>query len=91
MADTTDVVTTPGSHTDPGVRRFPSLRTAPKPVRSLARYAALSNVPAATRLRSSIGRTEPSRKRFCPSAEYKNSSHSRAAAGCGADALIAWL
>ena len=39
MADTTDVVTTPGSDMDPGVvRRFPSLRTAPKPARSLARY-----------------------------------------------------
>ena len=41
MADMTDVVTTPGSDTDPGVRRFPSLRNAPKPVRSLARYAGI--------------------------------------------------
>ena len=42
MADTTDVVTTPGSGMDPGVvRRFPSLRSAPKPVRSLARYAGI--------------------------------------------------
>ena len=42
MADMTDVVTTPGSDMDPGVvRRFPSLRTAPRPVRSLARYAGI--------------------------------------------------
>ena len=40
MTDTTDTVTTPGSVTDPGVRRFQSpLRTAPKPVRTAARYA----------------------------------------------------
>jgi putative spermidine/putrescine transport system permease protein len=40
MADMTDTVTTPGSHADPGVRRFQSpLRTAPKPVRALVRYA----------------------------------------------------
>jgi len=40
MTDTTDTVTTPGSHADPGVRRFQSpLRTAPKPVRAAARYA----------------------------------------------------
>jgi putative spermidine/putrescine transport system permease protein len=36
----TDTVTTPGSVADPGVRRFQSpLRTAPKPVRALARWA----------------------------------------------------
>ena len=40
MADMTDTVTTPGSATDPGVRRFPSpLRGLPKPVRIAARYA----------------------------------------------------
>lgn len=41
MADMTDTVTAaPGSVTDPGVRRFlPPLRTAPKPVRAVARYA----------------------------------------------------
>jgi putative spermidine/putrescine transport system permease protein len=40
MADMTDTVTTPGSVSDPGVRRFQSpLRTAPKPVRTLARWA----------------------------------------------------
>ena len=37
----TDTVTTPGSGTDPGVRRFPSLRTAPRPVRRLAHYAGI--------------------------------------------------
>ena len=38
----TDTVTAPGSHADPGVRRFPSLlRAAPAPVRHLARYAAV--------------------------------------------------
>jgi putative spermidine/putrescine transport system permease protein len=42
MTDTTDTVTTPGSHAGPGVRRFQSpLRTAPKPVRAAARYAAV--------------------------------------------------
>jgi putative spermidine/putrescine transport system permease protein len=36
----TDTVTTPGSRRGPGVRRFTSLlRTAPKPVRTLVRYA----------------------------------------------------
>ena len=36
----TDTVTTPGSVSDPGVRRFPSpLRAAPKPLRTLARWA----------------------------------------------------
>ncbi len=40
MADMTDTVTTPGSATDPGVRRFPSpLRRLPKPARIAARYA----------------------------------------------------
>jgi putative spermidine/putrescine transport system permease protein len=37
----TDTVTTPGSGTGPGVRRFPSLRTAPRPVRRLAHYAGI--------------------------------------------------
>ena len=42
MADMTDTVTTPGSRTDPGVRRFSSpLRGAPAPVRHLVRYAAV--------------------------------------------------
>ncbi len=42
MADTTDVVTTPGSDTDPGVRRFTSaLRTGPKPLRLLVHYAGI--------------------------------------------------
>jgi putative spermidine/putrescine transport system permease protein len=40
MADMTDVVTTPGPRPGPGARRFNSLlRSAPKPVRRLARYA----------------------------------------------------
>jgi putative spermidine/putrescine transport system permease protein len=39
MTDMTDTVTTPGSRTDPGARRFQSpLRTAPAPVRHLVRY-----------------------------------------------------
>src|ERR1700748_2007603 len=53
-------------------------------------YAVLSSVPAETRLVSAIGRVPPSRNRFWPSVEYKNSSHSRAAAGSGAYLLIAW-
>src|SRR6201996_1591545 len=53
-------------------------------------YAALSSVPALTRVGSSIGRVPPSRNRFWPSAEYRYSSHSRAAAGSGAYLLIAW-
>src|ERR1700761_7259869 len=55
-----------------------------------AAYAALSSVPAATRAGSSIGRVPPSRNRFSPSVEDRYSSHSRAAAGSGADLLIAW-
>jgi putative spermidine/putrescine transport system permease protein len=40
MADMTDTVTAPGSHADPGARRFLSpLRAAPPSVRRLARYA----------------------------------------------------
>ena len=40
MTNTTDTVTTPGFRANPGVRRFQSpLRTAPKPVRAIARYA----------------------------------------------------
>ena len=39
---TADTVTAPGSGTDPGARRFQSwLRTGPKPVRLLARYAGI--------------------------------------------------
>jgi putative spermidine/putrescine transport system permease protein len=39
-ADTTDTVTTPGSHAGPGARRFRSpLRSAPKPLRTAGRYA----------------------------------------------------
>jgi putative spermidine/putrescine transport system permease protein len=42
MTDTTDTVTAPGSLAGPGARRFPSpLRTAPKPVRTAVRYAAV--------------------------------------------------
>src|ERR1700728_3211886 len=42
MTDMTDTVTAPGSLAGPGARRFPSsLRTAPKPVRTAARYAAV--------------------------------------------------
>jgi hypothetical protein len=55
-----------------------------------ALYAVLLTVPAETRLLSSTGRVEPARKRFWPWAEYRNSSHSRAAAGSGALTLIAW-
>src|SRR6202035_1380264 len=52
-----------------------------------AAYAALSCVPAVTRDGSSIGRVPPSRNRFWPTVEYRYSSHSRAAAGAGADVL----
>ena len=55
-----------------------------------AAYAVLLIVPAAIIALSSIGRVEPARKRFWPSVEYRYSSHSRAAAGSGAVALIAW-
>src|SRR5690348_5667155 len=55
-----------------------------------AAYAVLSSVPALTKAGSSIGRVPPSRNRFWPSVEYRYSSHSRAAAGCGAYLLIAW-
>src|SRR5438270_302602 len=36
------------------------------------------------------GRARPAIHRFWPVSEYRYSSHSRAAAGCGADLLIAW-
>jgi putative spermidine/putrescine transport system permease protein len=40
VPNTTGTVTAPGPRTGPGARRFPSpLRTAPKPVRTAARYA----------------------------------------------------
>ena len=55
-----------------------------------AASAVLSTVPAASSELSSIGRAGPPRNRFWPSVEYRNSSHSRAAAGSGADLVIAW-
>ena len=51
--------------------------------------AALSTVPSFTSVSSWIGRAEPLSHRFWPSTEYRYSSQSRAAAGCGAVALIA--
>ena len=51
--------------------------------------ASWSAVPAAIMASSRTGRAKPCSQMFWPSSEYRNSCHSRAAAGCGASLLIA--
>ena len=56
-----------------------------------AAAAAVSIVPAVVIAAMRTGLAPPLSHRFCPASEYRYSSHRRAAAGCGAALLIAWL
>ena len=64
--------------------------TVPDGAGGSAALSAAFTVPSLISVGSSIGRALPASHRFWPVVEYRYSSHSRAAAGCGASLLIAW-